>query len=315
MKKNALVILATIILASHSNAKIKSEYGSIDIFGPTNLDEITQTLQNEPERSGVIVNLFNNTAETFFRAVAEVNPEWVKNIYTIYISDDELVTIPDSIGKLQALYVMTVSSEKLQSISEEIGNIDELTYLTITDSPQFKYLPESLRPKICSEQAFFNLWLDFGVAHFSLNEDGRLVYRVNFINGPGKKRCDDNGECDVKGFYGPFFNPNLNIEKNNETFYNGVIAATRGYEEQQELHQAAQTMLDTEPSHRDEVLQSMPAPIAVALNTDRQEEAIRCIVDNNMIEQEGLKDNCFLDISNNEDVPFSQFIHHNFINQ
>ncbi|MBT4594796.1 hypothetical protein HOD08_02875 [bacterium] len=243
---------------------------------PANIEEIIGAMERFQSPS---ITLHDNSSEVFFDLLTQ-RPDLAAKIEKIIIEDDNLTHVLDSIGFCSNLRTLHIYSESLIHISEQLGNIHSLENLCITGSQDFKFLPSSLRRKICNQDGYLNFWLDFKVVYFDFDENGNRVAMVNFADGAGRKMCNDDGDGDIKNVP---LDIQFAIEENRNTFYRGVIAWAESHNAHK-LMEAAETMLLSNIVDHAATLRQMPEEIQQILDCAGRDEAMRSIISNGEVQ-------------------------------
>jgi len=75
----------------------------------------------------------------------ETNLTWdeLKNLNSLYLNDNNLTSLPESIGKLTKLKALYLGGNKLETLPESIGNLTNLEKLSLRMN-KLESLPESI---------------------------------------------------------------------------------------------------------------------------------------------------------------------------
>ena len=81
----------------------------------------------------------------------------MKTITVVYLFDNDLSSLPDSIGKLSNLKEISLANNQLKNLPESIANLTSLTQLDVIDNP-FEDLPiESIKKLIAQGSKIYGL--------------------------------------------------------------------------------------------------------------------------------------------------------------
>ncbi|MFX1516438.1 MAG: leucine-rich repeat domain-containing protein [Promethearchaeota archaeon] len=137
-------VLATLGL-EQSSFRVISKDGHITKLDLTDLslDILPPTVSSLAYLNSLIVK--NNRLHTLPEEIGDISKDkpWEMSIYHMDFSDNDLSTLPATLGNLSSLDRLLVRGNNIETLPEEIGNLQSLFELDLADN-KLKYLPKSL---------------------------------------------------------------------------------------------------------------------------------------------------------------------------
>ncbi|MBT4594800.1 hypothetical protein HOD08_02895 [bacterium] len=163
-------------------------YVNLNIYADATEEQLRQEFEKRPDVKEVHVNYYDNGVE--FLDFVKRHPHLATKITEINsgnysIKKPGLITLCEHCKNLTSLEI-NVDDE---TIPEEVGELSCLKSLEI-GGESTRYLPESLRAKVCTQFSNFFLGIDHrGPAYFDMFEF-RPIATINFKNGTGRFFCN-----------------------------------------------------------------------------------------------------------------------------
>jgi len=130
----------------------KSKSGGKNVYKPRKIEDIYNI---SPQKKALITGI--NLSGKYLTQIPDDIFDGFTNLRSLWLDDNQLTELPESIGNLTKLKKLYLSSNQLTELPESIGNLTKLEWLRLNDNPWEKPVPKKIIFKMISNRVHKNV--------------------------------------------------------------------------------------------------------------------------------------------------------------